>query len=53
MTKKKKLVKEALKNPELFSQGDLAYMQLWLNERKRLKSEKKQHEVYGPDAELE
>jgi hypothetical protein len=52
MTKRKKLAKEALKNPELFSQGELAYMQLWLNERKRLKSEKKQHEVYGHDAEL-
>lgn len=53
MTKRKKLAKEALKNPELFTQGELAYMQLWLNERKRLKSEKKQHEVYGHGAELE
>jgi hypothetical protein len=53
VTKRKKLAKEALKNPELFTQGELAYMQLWLNERKRLKSEKKQQEVYVPAAELQ
>lgn len=41
MTKKKKLVKSALKHPELFSQGELAYMLMWLEERKRVKCSKK------------
>lgn len=44
MTKKKKLVKEALKSPELYTPGELAYMRLWLNERKRLKLEKQKPE---------
>jgi len=44
MTKKKKLVKNALEHPELFSSAELAYFQLWLRTRKeqkeRLKAEK-------------
>jgi hypothetical protein len=44
MTKKKKLVKNALEHPELFSSAELAYFQLWLRNRKeqkeRLKAEK-------------
>lgn len=37
MTKKKKLVKEALKHPELYSQGDLQYFKLWLSNKKKNK----------------
>jgi hypothetical protein len=50
MTKAKKLVKEALRHPELHTPGDLAYMQLWLNERKRRKAERKGQSV-GEDYE--
>lgn len=45
MTKAKKLVKEALRHPELHTPGDLAYMQLWLNDRKRRKAERKGQSV--------
>ena len=41
MTKRKKLAKTALKTPELFTRGELAYFQRWLDERKRLKEEEK------------
>lgn len=41
MTKRKKLAKNALKNPEMFTRGELAYFQKWLDERKRLKHEEK------------
>lgn len=34
MTKRKKLVKQALKNPENFSFGELAYFERWLAEHK-------------------
>jgi hypothetical protein len=37
MTKKKKLVKHALKHPELFAPAELAYFQLWLKNRKEQK----------------
>lgn len=37
MTKKKKLVKEALKHPEQFSSGELAFFSRWLQERKARK----------------
>jgi hypothetical protein len=37
MTKRKKLAKKALQNPELFSRGELAFFQRWLDERNRLK----------------
>lgn len=40
MTKKKKLAKEALKHPDLFSQGELAFFKRWLQERKLLKKKK-------------
>ena len=43
MTKKKKLVKSALKHPELFSPAELAYFQLWLKNRKEQK--KRQREL--------
>lgn len=39
--KKKKLAKEALSHPELFSQGELAYFEMWLRERKEKKDRKK------------
>ena len=41
MTKKRKLAKGALEHPDLFSQGELAYFQLWLKERKARKAVKK------------
>ena len=41
MTKKRKLAKHALEQPHLFSQGELAYFQLWLKERKMRKAAKK------------
>jgi len=41
MTKKRELAKQALKQPHLFSQGELAYFQLWLSERKARKTVKK------------
>jgi hypothetical protein len=48
MTKKKKLAKNALKHPELFSPAELAYFQLWLRNRKeqkaRLKSQQEPDE---------
>lgn len=40
MTKRKKLAKEALKHPDLFSQGELAFFKRWLQERKLLKKKK-------------
>jgi hypothetical protein len=41
MTKKRKLAKGALQQPHLFSEGELAYFQLWLKERKMRKAAKK------------
>lgn len=41
MTKRSKLVKKALKNPSLFSIGELSYFSKWLEEHKRAKKEKK------------
>jgi hypothetical protein len=39
--KKKKLVKEALKHPEMYAPGELSFFQLWLKERKEKKQAKK------------
>ena len=41
MTKKKKLVKAALKHPELYTAAEVQYFRLWLASRKKLKQEKK------------
>ena len=38
--KKKKLVKEALNNPELYTPGELAYFDRWLLEKKQKKTAK-------------
>jgi hypothetical protein len=38
MTKKKNLAKNALKHPEDFSFGELAYFKRWLEERKHRKA---------------
>lgn len=38
--KKKQLAKEALKHPELFTKGELAYFNRWLSEKKRAKAAK-------------
>lgn len=56
MTSKKKLAKKALENPELFSWGDLAFFQMWLDKRKKHKQEKKvknsDSDVYPSDPTL-
>jgi hypothetical protein len=41
VTKKKKLVKKAMKHPELHSPAELQYFRLWLAARKRKKAEEK------------
>lgn len=41
MTKKKKLVKKALKNPDLYTPAELQYFKLWLANRKKQKETKK------------
>jgi hypothetical protein len=41
MTKTAKLVKKALKQPELYSEGELMYFHLWLGERKKRKEKKR------------
>lgn len=41
MTKRKKLAKKALKHPEQFSYGELAYFQKWLEEHKQMKAAQK------------
>lgn len=51
MTKKKKLVKNALKNPGMFSWGELAFFERWLAERKvqkeREKAKKEKEDLEG------
>ena len=42
MTKRKKLVKEALKHPDQFTPAEIRYMELWLDEKKRQKELKKE-----------
>jgi hypothetical protein len=42
MMKTAKLVKKALKQPELYSEGELMYFHLWMNERKKRKERKRQ-----------
>lgn len=44
MTSKKKLVKEALKHPSLYSWAELVYFKEWLKQRKRRKDEKKKEQ---------
>jgi len=41
MTSKKKLVKNALKHPDLYSAAELEYFRLWLKKRKEAKKAKK------------
>ena len=41
MTKKVKLVKKALKKPELYTSGEISYFKLWLEHRKAKKEAKK------------
>ncbi len=36
-----KLVKRALEQPELYSEGELMYFRLWLNENKKQKEKKR------------
>jgi hypothetical protein len=44
MTKKSKLVKNALKTPWLYTFGELSYFRLWLEQRKKRKLAKIQKE---------
>jgi hypothetical protein len=39
--KKKKLVKEALKHPEMYAPAELSFFQLWLQKRRRRNKQKK------------
>lgn len=41
MTKKKKLVKNALKHPELHTPAELKFFELWLTHKKEKKEAKK------------
>jgi hypothetical protein len=41
MSSKKKLVKEALKHPELYAPAELSYFEMWLQNRKEKKQAKK------------
>jgi hypothetical protein len=41
MTKKKKLVKTALANPEVYAPAELKYFELWLAHKKNKKENKK------------
>jgi hypothetical protein len=41
MSSKKKLVKSALKHPELYSSAELTYFKMWLKKRKEKKQERK------------
>jgi hypothetical protein len=45
MTKRTKLVKKALKNPSIYTEGELSYFAKWLQERKRLKALKKRAQL--------
>ncbi len=44
MTKKKKLVKEALKHPEMFAPAELSFFHLWLRKRKEAKEARKEEQ---------
>ena len=50
MTKRKKLVKNALKHPEQFTSADLQYMELWLAEKARQKEVKKKAAISLQDS---
>jgi hypothetical protein len=41
MIKTAKLVKRALEQPELYSEGELRYFRLWLDEKKKQKEKKR------------
>lgn len=41
MRKTKKIIKEALKNPDLYTEAELLYMQKWREEHKRIKKVRK------------
>lgn len=45
MTKKKKLVKQALKQPWLYTMGELSYFCRWLEQRKLKKAAKIQNKA--------
>lgn len=49
MTKKKKLVKKALKTPELYTQAELQYFRLWLANKKKHKEAKKVSNLNAAD----
>lgn len=48
MTKKKKLVKEALEHPDLYAPAELTFFQRWLD-LKRQKKEAKKSEKNKPE----
>ena len=44
MTKKKKLVKQALQSPERYAPAELTFFQRWLAMKKEIKQRKKEEE---------
>ena len=42
MTSRKKLVKRALKHPELHTQAELSFFRMWLRKRKEAKKARKE-----------
>jgi hypothetical protein len=44
--KKKKLVKQALKNPELFTEAELVYFRKWLQIKQELKNGTRRLEIH-------
>jgi preprotein translocase subunit YajC len=47
MTSRKKLVKQAIKNFALYTAAEIAYFKLWLENRKRMKQQRKQQKQKG------
>lgn len=49
MTKKKKLVEEAIKHPEVHTPAEISYFKLWLEHQKARKAIKKTASSGGQD----
>lgn len=49
MTKRTKLVKKALKNPELYTPAEVQYFRLWLANKKKHKEAKKVSKLNAAD----
>ena len=49
---KKKLVRKALKHPELYSQDEVLYFQVWMKARKMRKEHKRQLAILKLERDL-